>query len=92
MPLFNPPAAATGGSALDANSNFILPAATAVTVPATGAIAERTVTRAGFSQLGYAAAGVTEMVTQPALEQVSFYKIEASVSGRASWRSDARPR
>lgn len=71
MPLYNPPAASAGGSALDANGNLVLPAPTAVTTPAAGAIAERVITRAGFSQLAYGNADTADIIAMPSLENYS---------------------
>lgn len=77
MPLFNPPAAA-GGSALDANGNLVLPAPTAVTTPVAGAIAERTVTRAGFSQLATANVDISDIIMSPGTENYSVAKGESN--------------
>ena len=77
MPLYNSAPAAAGGSALDANGNLVLPNPTAVTTPATGAIAERVITKAGFSQLGYANVDIPDLSVMPGLESSSVYKMEA---------------
>ena len=80
MPLFNPPASA-GGSALDANGNLVLPAPTAATVPAANTIAERTITRAGFSQLGYANVDIPDLTMMPNLENYGHAKVESNGTG-----------